>query len=149
MATLFFLWLIVSISFFMIELAGITLFFFISFALGALGAAVAALYAISLWTQVSIFFATSACAFIIMRFIFNPHHYAQRLTNVDILQGKKAVIVKNIVPGVMGQAKVKGEIWAARAINEEILFEGAVVEVIRVEGCHVIVKSLDNERVES
>ena len=149
MATLFFIWLMVSLSFFMIELAGITLFFFLSFALGALGAALATLCTVSLWSQVAVFFMASISVFIIMRFVFNPHHYDKRVTNVDVLPGKKAVIVKNIVPGLMGQAKVKGEIWAARAISEDIILEGAVVEVVRVEGCHVIVKPLNNERIGS
>jgi len=132
MATLFFLWLIFSLSFFMIELAGITLFFFISFALGSVCAAIATLF-VSLWFQVVIFFVASISAFVIMRFIFNPNHYAKRVTNIDVLPGKKAVIVKNIISGLMGQAKVRGEIWAARAISDDIILEGAVVEVIRVE----------------
>jgi membrane protein implicated in regulation of membrane protease activity len=141
MAMLFFLWLIVSLSFFMVELVGITLFFFISFALGAVCAAIATLF-VSLWFQVGIFFVASISAFVFMRFIFNPHHYAKRVTNIDVLPGKRAVVIKNIAPGLMGQAKVSGELWAARAITDDIILEGAVVEVIRVEGCHIFVKTL-------
>ena len=42
-----------------------------------------------------------------------------------------------------GQVKIGGEVWTARSFNAEIIFEGASVEVIRVQGCHVIVKPIE------
>lgn len=79
-----------------------------------------------------------------MRFIFNPHYYTKKsTTNVDLLPGRRGLVVKNIIPGMMGQAKIGGEIWAARTFNNEIIIEGAVIEVVKVQGCHVVVKPTD------
>ena len=140
MATFFLLWLITALLFFMIELVGVTFFFFLSFALGALITAVSSLSGLSVLYQLFVFLGASVIIFIFMRFIFNPHRYAPRVTNVDRLPGKKGLVTSDIAPGMMGQAKIGGEVWAARSLGAEIIVKGALVEVTRVQGCHVMVK---------
>lgn len=49
-----------------------------------------------------------------------------RKTNVDNLIGKKATVVKKIIPSKPGQVKIEGEIWRAEA-NEEIEIDKQVV----------------------
>lgn len=143
MATFFLIWLIVSLLFFLIELAGVIFFFFLSFALGALTTAICSLYGLSVISQILVFLGTSVIAFVMMRFIFNPHRYKPNVTNVDILLGKKGVVINDITPGMMGQAKIGGEIWAARSLGTEIIIKGALVEVTKVQGCHLVVKKLE------
>src|SRR3989339_1662273 len=138
MAVFFFVWLIISLFFFIIELAGITLFFFLSCACGAIFAAVSSLLALSLWVQFLIFFSVSILFFIGMRFVFNPYHYEKKSTTpVYLLLGRRGLVVKNIVPGMMGQARIGEEIWAACTFNNEIIIAGEVIEVLRVQGYHL------------
>ncbi len=143
MTSLFFIWLSLSLIFFLIELGGISLFFFVSFAIGAIFAAMISLGNFSLWVQLITFLLVSFIVFIIMRFVFNPKRYVPHVTNVDVLPGKKGIIITAIAPGMTGQVKIGGEVWTARSFNAEIIFEGASVEVIRVQGCHVIVKPIE------
>jgi len=144
MATFFLIWLIVSLLFFMIELAGVTLFFFLSFAVAALATALCSLYWLSLFAQLLVFLSISIVLFIMMRFIFNPERYKPKgRTNVHVLPGKKGVIINDIVPGMSGQAKIGGEIWAVRSLGAEIIIKGALVEVTKGQGCHLVVKKVE------
>jgi len=142
MATFFLLWLIMALLFFMIELAGVSLFFFLSFAVGALIAALSSFCGLELLWQFFVFLGCSAIAFVFMSIIFNPNRYTVVRTNVDMLLGKKGLVKNDIVPGMMGQAKIGNEIWAARSLSTEIIVKGTLVEVARVQGCHVIVKTI-------
>ena len=61
-------------------------------------------------------------------------------SNFYALQGKKGTVVKIIKLDQTGQIKIDGQIWSARSLHLQLLEPGALVEVIRVSGCHCIVK---------
>jgi membrane protein implicated in regulation of membrane protease activity len=139
---LFFLWLSVAIIFFFIELMGVSFFFFLSFALGAFVTALFSLWSVCLAYQALVFLTSSAASFAVLRVFFNPRNYHVHATNVDRLPGMRGVVTQTIAPGISGQVKIEGQVWSARAINTDIIVENTMVEVVRVQGCHVIVRPI-------
>lgn len=138
---LFFIWLSVVVVFFLIEMMGVSYFFFFSFSLGALVTAILSLYTCNLVPQLLTFLASSALFFVLLRVVFNPKKYTKNIaTNVDRMVGMRGIVIKSIAPGITGQVKVDGVIWSAHAITSEIIVEGVQVEIVRVQGAHVIVK---------
>lgn len=63
-------------------------------------------------------------------------------TNIDRLPGMRGMVTKTIAPGISGQVKIEGQVWSARAINTDIIVEDTMIEVVRVQGCHVIVRPI-------
>jgi membrane protein implicated in regulation of membrane protease activity len=55
------------------------------------------------------------------------------------LVGKKAVVVEEVT-GTQGLVKLAGEVWSARALDEDhVIPVGAVVDVMEIEGATAIV----------
>ena len=139
----FFIWLSIVVLFFLIEMLGVSYFFFFSFSLGAFVTALLSLYTCTLEYQLLTFLGTSALFFVLLRLIFNPAKYTKNtVTNVDRITGMRGIVTQTIAPALSGQVKVDGIIWSAHASNHEIIVEGTQVEVIRVQGAHVIVRPI-------
>ena len=139
-ATLFFVWLTISLFFLIIELAGVSFFFFLSFSLAALFAAVTSLFDISFAVQLLIFLSLSIVCIFFLRYRFNPTRIQSVATNVQALVGEKGAVIKTIAPGISGQVKMKGEIWPARSLSHELIIEGNEIQVVDIKGNHLIVK---------
>lgn len=143
MAYLPFLWLILLIVFAVVEgmTAGLVS---IWFALGAAAALIASFLTDSLPVQVVVFALVSVLAMAIIRPLaarfFTPHHEA---TNADRIIGSTAVVIVPIdnVNGT-GQVKVGGKIWTARAPGEDVIPEGTMVKILRIEGVKVFVEPI-------
>ena len=55
------------------------------------------------------------------------------------LAGKKAMVIEEVT-GTQGLIKLSGEVWSARALDEnEVIPVGAAVEVMEIEGATAIV----------
>lgn len=69
---------------------------------------------------------------------------ASSKTNMDIIVGEKCIVVEQVDTFAgRGQVKVKGQIWSARGIEDDDVFdEGSVLQVIGVEGVKLICKKL-------
>ncbi len=112
------------------------------FALGSAAALAASFLTDSLLIQVLVFAVISILAMAVIRPLaarfFTPHHEP---TNADRVIGSTAVVTVPIdnVNGT-GQVKVGGKIWTARAPGEEIIPEGTMVKVLRIEGVKVFVE---------
>jgi membrane protein implicated in regulation of membrane protease activity len=142
-----YVWLIIAILFLFVELATPGLFFFISCALGATAAAVAAVFDFSLVTQCMIALGGSVSTFIFLRFLTKKYHlapveYERPHTNIDALIGKTGIVTKTIPPSESGQVKVGNELWAAQEVNKETLYAGTHVTILRIQGNKLIVKGL-------
>ena len=61
-------------------------------------------------------------------------------TNIDAIIGERCVVTEKIDNYVgCGQVKVKGQIWSARGVGEDDVFEsGEVLHVVAIEGVKVI-----------
>jgi len=66
-------------------------------------------------------------------------------TNVNSIIGEVGIVTKKIVPFNTGQVKVSGQIWTAKAHNDEEIDKGAKVKVLKVEGVKLIVKKIDEK----
>ena len=65
-------------------------------------------------------------------------------TNADRIINKKGVVVKPIIPeNDMGQIKVMGQLWSAKANGKEPIAEGAEVVVLGIEGVCAIVEKAE------
>ena len=62
-------------------------------------------------------------------------------TNAYSIIGKKAVVLSDIdtING-SGQVKVNGEVWSAKAEDEEIIKKGTEVEILKIDGVKLLVK---------
>ena len=63
-------------------------------------------------------------------------------TNIDAIIGERCVVTEKIDNYAgCGQVKVKGQIWSARGVDDDDVFEaGDVLHVVAIEGVKVICK---------
>ena len=63
-------------------------------------------------------------------------------TNVEAIVGERCVVTEKIDNYVgCGQVKIKGQIWSARGVEEDAVFEvGETLNVVAIEGVKVICK---------
>jgi len=142
MENLLFIWLIIAMFFLLLEMGAPGLFFFLAFFFGALITAVSTFFIGSLAAQAVIFLVGSGVSFLILHFWVRRKIKATRkesATNIYALEGKRAKVIKPILPVGVGQVKVFGEIWSARSHTGEAIAEGEVVEIVNVKGSHLVV----------
>ena len=135
-------WLILIIAFIVAELmtAGLAT---IWFAGGAVVAAILSAMEAPVYMQIILFIVVSAVLMAAIRPIavkyFNPE---RTKTNVDAVIGKQGVVTARIDNAAQeGSVKVDGMTWSARAlIHQQVIEEGALVSVRKVEGVKLIVE---------
>jgi membrane protein implicated in regulation of membrane protease activity len=133
-------WLIAAVGFAVVEMVTTTLFVG-PFSVGALAAMVAALAGAPAIVQIALFLAGSAVAFTIVRPIATRHRNMppQIRTGTAALVGRTATVLDE-VSGETGSVKLDGEVWTARAYDEErILTPGTRVQVIEIRGATALV----------
>ena len=133
-------WLIVAFALFAGEVA--TLGFFLGpIALAAVLAALVAFADGSLELQILAFILGSIASLAIVRPIATRHlrQPARVRTGTAALVGARAVVLERVdFDG--GQVKIGGEVWTARAYDEdEVIEPGARVEVLKIEGATALV----------
>lgn len=138
-------WIVMTILFLFAELNTPGLFFFISFAVGSLCAAVLALFGYSLVIQCLGGLLVSIISFFLLKkylkktqmseVFYDDHH-----TNIYALAGKSGVVMKSIEADRTGSVKVGGEVWRARSEKGETIEKGKMVSVLKIEGNTVVVK---------
>lgn len=134
------IWLIALIFFCIVEgvTAGLAS---IWFAVGALGAMIAALAGASPLVQIVLFLALSFITLIIVRPLarkyLTPRNEA---TNADRVIGTEGIVTQTIdnIKGE-GQVNVAGQIWTARSEGDSLIPAGTLVQVLRIEGVKVFV----------
>lgn len=132
------IWLLLAVGLLLIELVTPGLFFFISFAFGALFGALASWLGYSLAFQCAVALTVGLIQFFAMRRRLRQFtDSVQTPTNVHALQGKKGIVLEEITPTTTGSVKVGGEQWAASATTPCLV--GDSVKVVRVEGNRLIV----------
>jgi membrane protein implicated in regulation of membrane protease activity len=133
-------WLIVA------AVLGVAEFFTLTLAFGLLAAAalVAAIVAGvggSLLAQVLAFAIAGGVGLLIVRPIARRQmtHPSPVREGSYALVGKKAIVIEEVT-GTQGLVKLSGEVWSARALDEnEVIPVGAGVEVMEIEGATAIV----------
>jgi membrane protein implicated in regulation of membrane protease activity len=118
----------------------------LSFFLGpiALAAALTALVAVTgvaVEVQVAVFVIASMASLALIRPIARRHMRtpARLRSGTAALVGTRATVLER-VDGERGQVKIGGEVWTARAYDEDDVFEpGARVDVMKIEGATALV----------
>lgn len=140
------IWLILAMIFFVVEI--ITPFFFFGmFAIsGVLTAALAFLLPKMIYLQIFFFVIASLILIIFVRKIFlkyfNKDDRGGAKTNVDSMIGKKYRLSEEIDNSKnTGAVMIDGIRWRAVSSDDGVLIEkDALVEVISIDGTHLIVK---------
>lgn len=133
-------WVLAAVVFLATEAITTTLFIG-PFAVGALAAMVVSLSGGPVLLQVALFLAGSAGAFTIVRPIARRHRSMppQIRTGTDALIGSQATVLEE-VSGQSGSIKLGGEVWSARAYDEDDVFvDGARVQVVQIRGATALV----------
>ncbi|WP_308312617.1 NfeD family protein [Streptomyces sp. ISL-11] len=111
------------------------------FAAGAVAAAVTSALGGGAVAQFVVFAAVSVALIAVVRPIANRHR-SQRpelASGVDALKGRQAVVLER-VDGQGGRIKLGGEVWSARSLDTERVFEaGQQVDVIEIDGATAVV----------
>jgi len=116
-------------------------FFLGPIAVAAVLAAVAALLGAGTAVQIVVFTLASAASLVVLRPIARRHLHtpAQIRTGTEALVGERALVMER-VDGDGGLVKLGGEVWTARAYDEdEVLEPGARVHVMKIEGATALV----------
>ena len=115
------------------------------FAAGAVVALLLSLLKIQIWVQVVLFFVVSGVLLACLRPMFR-RHVAPKLTptNVDAIVGSRCMVtaeIDNVCAA--GQVKLNGMEWSARSTTGQIIPEGAMVRVDRIEGVKLFVTPVE------
>jgi membrane protein implicated in regulation of membrane protease activity len=110
-------------------------------AVGAMAAAIGAGFGLGLVAQVLIFVAVSVALIAVVRPIAARHRNQrpQLATGVEALKGRQALVLER-VDARGGRIKLAGEVWSARALDEDQVYEpGRRVDVVEIDGATAIV----------
>jgi membrane protein implicated in regulation of membrane protease activity len=133
-------WLIAAAALGVAESFTLTLAFGL-LAAAALVAAIVAGVGGSLLAQVLAFAITAGVGLLIVRPIAKRQmtHPSPVREGSYALVGKKAVVIEEVT-GTQGLIKLSGEVWSARALDEDqVIPVGASVDVMEIEGATAIV----------
>lgn len=111
------------------------------FAAGALAAVICALLGGKIWLQSVLFFLVSGVMLLLLRPIAKKH-FTPKLTktNVDAVIGATGKVIARIDnDSATGKVRLGGMEWSARSTSGEILNEGTMIRVDKVEGVKVYV----------
>ena len=134
------LWFLMMVAFLVAESASVALVS-LWFAFGALAALIASLLNAQLWVQVALFLAVSGALLALLRPMVRKFITPKIVkTNVDSIIGSVGKVIQtidNLVPA--GQVKLGAMEWTARSVSGDVIPEGTLVRVERIEGVKVFV----------
>ena len=136
-----FLWSLIAIALAVGEIFTPGMFFLGPVALAALAAALTSAVGAGAGIALLVFIAGSVASLALLRPIARRHVRLPAIarTGTDALVGSKAVVLRRVdVDG--GRVRIGGEEWSARAyLEDQILEEGARVDVVKIEGATALV----------
>jgi membrane protein implicated in regulation of membrane protease activity len=138
------IWLILAALLYVGEMLSVS-FFLLPFAVGASAATIASFLGGELWLQWTLMIVVSILALIATRPV------AKKLTataqteksGVDRLIGMTGQVVAGSSPSGENRARIDREVWNVTTESGERLDVGAAVQVLRVDGAHLIVKAIE------
>lgn len=117
-------------------------FFFCSFAIGAVAAAIVAPFSI-FWVQLGVF----ALVSVISIFWFRPlalrylhRNEEDRASNYDAIVGRKGRVSQAIPASGFGRVAIDGDDWKAQSANHEDIAEGTPVRVVALDSIIITVE---------
>jgi len=135
-----FFWLVLLIAAIVLEAVTVNLVG-IWFALGAGAALLSTAFGASWTVQFVVFGVVSAVAVVATKPLTEKIRQTRPVpTNADLNVGRKARVIVAIAPGVAGRVRLDGVDW--QACSGQALEEGALCEVLDVDGATLLVKPL-------
>jgi membrane protein implicated in regulation of membrane protease activity len=134
-------WVVVAIALAVGEVLTPGLFFLGPVALAAVAAGVASLFGAGAVGSLIVFLVGSLASLAFLRPVARRHVRLPAIsrTGTDALVGRKALVTRK-VDAHGGRVRIGGEEWSARAyLDEQVLDEGASVDVIQIEGATALV----------
>ena len=146
--TMVFVWLVIAVVLGIFEAATVALVS-IWFAIGAVAAMVPAYFNAPFWVQILVFILVSALCFVFTRPFFKKIiRVNKQPTNVDRLVGQEGVATDDIENiEWRGKVFISGLTWSARSETGELIPQGAVVTVKKIEGATLVVERKNFEEV--
>lgn len=140
-------WMVLMITFLVVEAACPFHLVSIWFAIGSLIAMIAALLLAPLWLQITLFLLVSgvllAALFPLVKKVIKPR---QIKTNVDAIIGTQGYVTQDIDNvSAVGQVKLGGMEWTARSANGRKIPAGTLVKVEKIEGVKAFVAPVKEE----
>ncbi len=137
------LWLILMVVFLVVEASTVTMVS-LWFAAGALAAMVISLLQGAVWLQVTVFVAVSAVLLTALRPLVRKYVTPKlTATNVDSVIGSTGLVtvaIDNVK--ATGQVKLGAMVWTARSSSGDLIPEGTLVRVEKIEGVKVFVSPI-------
>ena len=141
-------WLGAAVVFGIVEAltAGLVSIWFVA---GSAAALIAAFLGAGLGLQVALFLVVSAAALAATRPLVRRYAEGKAVpTNLDRVLGDSGKVTETIDnENSTGAVYVDGKTWTARSADGAVIPEGAMVEILRMEGVKLFVKKLE-EKVE-
>lgn len=137
-----FVWLILFVLLLVIEIISLGLTT-IWFAFGALVAFILALIGVDFAGQIIIFVIVSFATLLLVRPLADKYLNKNTIkTNVEAMAGKTGVVTEEINNvSAKGRITVDGMEWTARSEDDsEVIAEGEIVTILKIEGVKAIVK---------
>ena len=146
--TMVFVWLVIAVVLGIFEAATVALVS-IWFAIGAVAAMVPAYFNAPFWVQILVFILVSALCFVFTRPFFKKIiRVNKQPTNVDRLVGQEGVATDDIENiECRGKVFISGLTWSPRSETGELIPQGAVVTVKKIEGATLVVERKNFEEV--
>ncbi|HXW85756.1 MAG TPA: NfeD family protein [Candidatus Bathyarchaeia archaeon] len=140
------LWICLAAFFVLVELTSPGLFYFLSCAFGACGAALGSFFQIPVAAQVVLFFMITGCALYLLTTVArNAMHKKGTKTNCTALIGKSGIVVSEISPYTFGYVKINGELWAASSVDQQFIPLATSVKIVSVKGVHLVVHPIERK----
>lgn len=137
------LWLLLFVVLIIIELLTVNLTT-IWFAFGSLVSYILSFFVSDIMIQTIIFLVSSIILLIFTRPIVKKFLLNKEVkTNADRLIGKTCVVTKEITRNEIGEVKVAGQYWSAKA-NKKIK-AGSEAKILSIEGVKLIVKEKEED----
>lgn len=139
-----FIWLIVIIVLSFLELITSQLVS-IWFVLAAVVSLIVSLFCYSIPIQLTVFVASSVLFLVGTRpFVKKIMSFKKEDTNLGRIIGKKGIVVTDIDNKLgVGQVKVLGNVWSAKALDDEIIKKDSMVVIKKIDGVKLIVEKLN------
>ena len=143
-----FVWLVIAVVLGIFEAATVALVS-IWFAIGAVAAMVPAYFNAPFWVQILVFILVSALCFVFTRPFFKKIiRVNKQPTNAEKLVGQEGGATDDIENiECRGKVFISGLTWSARSETGELIPQGAVVTVKKIEGATLVVKRKNFEEV--
>jgi membrane protein implicated in regulation of membrane protease activity len=122
-------------------------FFLFWFALGAVGAAVTAVFTTSMPLQLLMFIIISGILLVFSRQLGDRMGKAKADTNVSALIGRTGVVIQEILPHQRGLVKINGEEWTCVSNDSSRIRPGALVEIESIQGVTLTVTAVNKRKV--